>query len=97
MAAAGKKRKALTLRDGAVPAPESAAKLAEAAAELGDVLAVRDVHAQGDRVEEREEHGHQHDEDGVAGGERDDQADDPDNHVRPDRALEGGETNLLSD
>jgi hypothetical protein len=55
------------------------------------------VHAQGDCVEEREKHRHQHDEGGVSGGERDDQADDPNDHVRPDRALEGGESNLLSD
>lgn len=87
----------LTLGDRAVPAPESAAALSKAAAEFSDVVPVRDVHAQRDGEEEREEHRDEVDELSHAGGYSDNEADDAQDNIRPDGALKGGKTDLLSD
>ena len=45
----------LTLRDGAVPAPESAAKLAKATAIVHEVIAIDNVETKANREEESEE------------------------------------------
>lgn len=61
----------LTLGNGAVPAPEAAAELAEAAPELLDVLSVGEMNAKPNRKEERKEHGKQHQVGNISRNERD--------------------------
>lgn len=83
--------------DGAIPAPEPAAELSEAATVLVDVVAIHDVQTKADREEEREEQGHQ---DNELGGSEDGGEDDrhePNNAESPQRAGKSGIADLLGD